>query len=396
MPPPRRNRLQSAAQRNHGSSSTARNHKDDILTDLPEYEPLSCPLSTEATRALAELSSAKDTRKYEEHLNNSLKLLSASVRDLNDKYVARKDNLRSLQEKRGENGEKSDRERAEEKALLALKDDVPQLTDECDLAVRSVIDLKVEVEDNRGAMQRMVEKIESENIALGQRARDDDEDADMADVDITVPLSVLKHETEQAAADYAVKSLYEKYGVNNDYIGFKRLWHDAVHGSDGKPLPDASRWFTENEGGGGQDDDEDLIVAEEHFDIHCPLSMAVMEDPYTSVNCKHTFEKTSIVQFLRGVRGGKAQCPQTGCNKEVSLDDFLPDPVVLRRIKRQLETQRASNSDDDDEVDGEDGFDVNDDSSMAITSARATNAGRRNRDRGPQSTQDIDDTDTED
>ncbi|KAL7622347.1 hypothetical protein AAE478_007851 [Parahypoxylon ruwenzoriense] len=393
-----RSRLQSAAGRSRGrqstSSSAAHKQQNDdggVLTELPDYEPLSYPLNAEAIRSLAQLSTNKDMRKYEDHLNSSLKLLSASVRDLNDKYVARKDNLKALQEKRGENGEKNDRERAEEKALLALQDDVPLLTDDCDLAVRSVIDLKVEVEDNREALKKTAGAIEREGANAAQRRRTrghDDEDDDMVDVNILAPLTLLSHAQEAATADYATKSLYEKYGVNNDYIGFKRLWHDAVHASDGKPLPDASKWFTQNGGDGEEDSDEDLIVAEEHLDIHCPLSMAVMEDPYTSTKCKHTFEKASIVQFLRGRPGGRARCPQTGCNKEVSISDFHPDPVMLRRIKRRLAAQQESMADDDDEEE-EDGVDG--DTSTDVTSARKIKLERKRRSTGRQSIDDIED-----
>lgn len=307
-------RLQSTSERNRSrpSTSSSRAHNDGPV-ELPDYEPLSTPLSPEAIRSLSQLSTNKDTRKYEEQLNKSIELLSASVRDLNDKYAERKDSLKRLQEKRGKNGEKNDRERAEEKAVLALKNDVPRLTDECDLAVRSVIDLKVELEDGKVALRETAQKVEQE--ARMRRGRAEDEDDDMADADFLGPIEVLKETKAKAAENYASMTLYEKYGVNNDYIGFKRLWHDAVHGADGKPLPDASKWFSQNGGEDEGDDDDDLIVAEEHLDIHCPLSMVVMQDPYTSTVCKHTFEKDSIVQFLRTKPGGRARCPQTGCNK---------------------------------------------------------------------------------
>ncbi|OTA83798.1 hypothetical protein M434DRAFT_83655 [Hypoxylon sp. CO27-5] len=361
-------RLQSTGERNRSRPSTgtssSRAHNDGPV-ELPDYEPLSTPLSAEASRALSQLSTNKDTRKYEEQLNKSIELLSASVRDLNDKYSERKDSLKRLQEKRGANGEKNDRERAEEKAVLALKNDVPRLTDECDLAVRSVIDLKVELEDGKAALRDTALRVEKEAQVL--RARALDEDDDMADADIRGPIAVLEQTKARAAETYASMTLYEKYGVNNDYIGFKRLWHDAVHGADGKPLPDASKWFSQNGGDDEADEDDDLIVAEEHLDIHCPLSMVVMQDPYTSTVCKHTFEKDSIVQFLRTQPHGTARCPQTGCNKVVSINDFHPDPVMLRRIKRRLATEREDDHDDDDDDDEGDAVDGDGDSEVRGT-----------------------------
>ncbi|KAI1396897.1 zinc-finger of the MIZ type in Nse subunit-domain-containing protein [Hypoxylon fuscum] len=347
-------RLQTGNRSRPGASHS---HQDGgpNKAELPDYEPPSFPLNPESRRALSQLSTGKDTRKYEEQLNKSIELLSGSVRDLNDKYAERRDDLQRIRQKRGEN-EKNDRERTAEKALLLLKGDVPQLTDECDHAVRSVVDLKIELEDSSQALKdterRAVAEADDVN-AMQRRRNDQDEDMDINPPDVIGPVRMLQEAREKAAARYASQTLYEKYGVNNDYIGFKRLWHDAVE-RDGKPLPDASRWFTQNgsrDDPDDDDDDEDLIIAEEHLDIHCPLSMAVMQDPYTSRKCKHTFEKDSVVQFLSTKPGRRARCPQTGCNKEVSIEDFHPDPIMLRRIKRRLAAQRASLADDDDDDD---------------------------------------------
>lgn len=330
-------RLQSAAERNRSRPSTApssHSQHGDEPAELPDYEPPTFPLNVEYRCKLSQLSSNRDTRKYEEQLNKSIELLSDSVRDLNDKYAERKSVLQRLREKRGEGGEKTDRERAEEKAVLMLKSTVPQLTDECDHAVRSVIDLKIELEDSGKALKETERQVEVGTANAVQRRSgrggdddDVDDDDDMPDAntpEIIGPLQLLQKAKEQAAVDNASRTLYEKYGLNNDYIGFKRLWHDAVE-RDGKPLPDASRWFAQNGGHDEADDDEDLIIAEEHVDVRCPLSMVVMQDPYTSRKCKHTFEKNSIVQFLRSQPHGRARCPQTGCGK-VRTPTTYPDP----------------------------------------------------------------------
>ncbi|KAI0010401.1 zinc-finger of the MIZ type in Nse subunit-domain-containing protein [Xylariaceae sp. FL0662B] len=386
-------RLVSGAERNRrrpNTSSSSHTQQDRGPVQLPEYEPPSCPLNETSRRALAELSTNQDTRKYEEQLKQSLKLLGDSVRDINDKYTERKATLKRLQEKRGEDGEKNDRERAEEKAVLALKGDVPQLTDECDHAVRNVVDLMVELEDGREALQETVRKVELESAnAVSRRADDENEDDAMMDVpDITGPSRLLKAEKDRAAASYASKTLYERYGLNNDYVGFKRLWHDAAHGSDGKPLPDASKWFTQNGADGeADDDDDDLIVAEERLDIHCPLSMVVMKDPWTSRKCKHTFEKRSIEEFLGGRPGRRARCPQTGCNHEVSIDDFYADQIMLRKIKRAEAKEHRGMEDDEDDVDSDGDEDVQ------LTQGRNIKVEREGRGRGAQLVMDIQDED---
>ncbi|TGJ79183.1 hypothetical protein E0Z10_g9581 [Xylaria hypoxylon] len=365
--------LISGAQRNRGrprpSSPSSHTQQKRRAARLPDYEPPSFPLDRAACRELAGLSNNADTRKYEEQLKQSIALLTNNVRDINDRYVKKKDELDKFRKRQkaqseddGEDPEARKRGRAEEDVVMRLREAVPALTAECESAVRNVIDLRVELEDGRKAIQDTVHKaeLESANAANEDQESDNNEAKDEDDDDdhvmrntrhgILGPLRILKNEREKAAADYATRPPEERYAVDNDYIGFKRLWWDAVHSVDGKPLPDASRWFTRNTAGGddSEDDEEaDLVIAEEHLSIYCPLSMVVMEEPYTSSVCKHTFNKPAIVQFLRSQPGHMAKCPQTGCNKEISIKDFYDDQVMLRKIKRaQAETERRDEDED--------------------------------------------------
>lgn len=324
--------LLSGTQRNRGRprpSIPSQRQQDRRAAELPEYEPPSFPLDKAFHRELAGLSNDADTRKYEEQLKQSIKLLTDNVRDINDRHVRRKEELANLKRKRqsqggeneGEDGDARKRQQAEEEAVLRLREAVPALTTECDNAVRHIIDLRVQLEDGRKAIQDTVQKAEAEgaNAAArgGEGEEDDDGDYVMRKPDtFRGPLQIWKDEQEKAAADYATRSLEQRYAVDNDYIGFKRLWWDAAHGVDGKPLPDASKWFSRNNGDEDEDEeDDDLVIAKEHIDILCPLSMVVMDKPYTSNICKHTFNKPAIMQFLRAQPGQKAKCPQTGCSK---------------------------------------------------------------------------------
>ncbi|KAI1163998.1 zinc-finger of the MIZ type in Nse subunit-domain-containing protein [Nemania serpens] len=404
--------LLSGAQRNRNRgrprpSSPSQAQQDRRAAQLPDYEPPSFPLNNASRRALAELAKNTDTRVYDEQLKQSITLLTNNVRDINDRYVKRKEELgnlkkqhRSQSEDDAEDTEARKRARAEEAAVVRLREVVPALTAECDGAIRGVIDLRIELEDGRKAILDTVRKTEAEleraNAAdRGQEGGENGgktEDGDDGDFvmgnarhELQGPLRIWKNEQEKAAADYATRSLEQRYAVNNDYIGFKRLWWDAAHGVDGKPLPDASRWFTGNHAGGSDDEgdeEEDLVIAEEHISIYCPLSMVVMEEPYTSTVCKHTFNKPAIVQFLRSQPGHRAKCPQTGCNKEISIKDFYDDQVMLRKIRREQAEKERQHVDDEDE----DGADVDGDSSMLQPhSVKAERA----RDRGNQLLADL-------
>ncbi|KAI3324411.1 hypothetical protein HD806DRAFT_67620 [Xylariaceae sp. AK1471] len=381
-------------------SHTQQNHRP---AQLPDYEPPSCPLDNASRRALAELSTNNtDTRKYEEQLKQSITLLTNTVRDINDRHVKKKDELKDLQRQRrgqGEDGEeewdtrRNERERAEEAAFMRLREAVPSLTAECDTAVRDVIDLRVELEDGRIAIQDTLRKVEDESASAAERNQENEEgDLVMGNTQrgILGPLRIWQKEKGKAAADYSTRSLKERYARDNDYIGFKRLWWDAVHQADGKPLPDASRWFARNNAGADEDEDdeeEDLVIAEEHISIYCPLSMVVMEQPYTSSVCKHTFNKPAIVEFLREQPGHRAKCPQTGCSKEISIKDFYDDQVMLRKIKREQAEKERNNVDDEDDED-EDEAEVDEDGDASMLSKRSVKS-ERGRDRGHQLLADL-------
>lgn len=309
-------RLLSGANRRErqGTASSSRTQHTQA-PELPEYESPSFPLNKDARKALTDLSTNRDNQKYAEHIQKSLKLLSDSVRDINDKYTERKTYVKERQEKRGEGVPKSDRDKAEEKAALALKEEVPQLTDECESAVRHVIDLKIELEDSKSAWRETLRRTEAESVnAPEPRTNNEDDDASEASrPPVTGSLKMLREQKKKLANDYATKTMYERYALDNDYVGFKKMAHDAIYGGEDKPLPDPSRWFTQNGSRVDEEENEDLVIAEETISIYCPLSLAVMEDPYTSRKCKHTFDKKSIVSFFG--RGGKKPCPQTGCEK---------------------------------------------------------------------------------
>jgi SUMO ligase MMS21 Smc5/6 complex component len=184
----------------------------------------------------------------------------------------------------------------------------------------------------RGARRRRrEEEDEDEEVGEGRMAEDEemyDDDEDDS-VHITGCLSFHNQAREKLIADYEAKSLYQRYGLNNDYIQFKNLWHEAAHGDDGKPLPEAARWFSQNNGDreDAEDEDEDLVIAGEVVDLKCPLSLVMMTEPYTSKQCKHTFQKVAIMEYLKSQPRGGGTCPQSGCDKVCSIP-FLTDAFI--------------------------------------------------------------------
>lgn len=168
-------------------------------------------------------------------------------------------------------------------------------------------------------------------------------------------------------------------------------------------MPPASSWFPNEDGGvnsnpsaarrrrlasqtdntenGGDDDDDDIQMTGVVSSLKCPLTLQTFKEPYSNKKCKHTFEKSAILQFHRenavsfvdpsqggrrgrGVPAGPRQlkCPQHGCDavsrhikfkktrsntfQMLEIQDFYFDQLVLRQVRRQ-EAQAAADLEDD-------------------------------------------------
>ena len=96
-----------------------------------------------------------------------------------------------------------------------------------------------------------------------------------------------------------------RYASNNDYIGFKQAVHESSHPEGhAPPMPHSSTWFPgsprrDNGQLDGEDTDDDIEVASERISIKCPLTLMEMEDPVSSKNCTHSFERTAILEMIR-------------------------------------------------------------------------------------------------
>ncbi|KAK0742293.1 zinc-finger of the MIZ type in Nse subunit-domain-containing protein [Apiosordaria backusii] len=376
-------------QRSRPSESTVArpSASDDIA--LPPYEPPSFPMNEENQAKLARMVTSQrtdsDARQYEKHLNESSKHLIKAVGHINDVLFQRRKQLARLVERRRTEGleEKSDAEIELEERVAELEAAVGELTDRSEKALRRVIDCRAELDDTRPVLESVLETVRAQRPRpepkpkkerrQPRRAANDDEDEDedddagaeddeMEEVEDVPPIvgvvDALKSARMAKIEEYSRLSAFDRYAVNNDYIPFKRTWHDAMHPDNEIPLPDPSTWFDEQgnpvKNAAGVDEDDDLVVEREIVDLKCPLSLQTFKAPYSNHKCKHTFEKDAIMEFIRSSNGGKAQCPVPGCSKELKITDLYPDDVMLRKIKRAAEAARQNvdaTSDAEEDVD---------------------------------------------
>lgn len=325
---------------------------DGAPLELPPYEPPMHPMDDRTKQKLAAISSSRDIdssrRTYEKHLSKSSTYLFETVGSINDVLSARKRSLAHMAEKRQSRGlgEKTEAELSLEEYVGELEAVITELTDSSEEALRRVIDCRAELEDQPEVIAKVLEGLnaqqprpqhQSRQRASARRAESghDDEDADGApqhsatqDADEAAdetkdgigdapPLTGVKELLEAARKEkleeYEQLTAYQRYALNNDYIQFKKNWHDAMHPDDQVPVPDPSTWFDEHgrptkDAAARANEDDDLVIEREIIDLKCPLSLQTMKEPYSNHKCKHTFEKAAIMEFIRN-NGGTAKCP---------------------------------------------------------------------------------------
>ena len=351
---PGRRRLQQG-RRSGGPPSTAASRTATPRTaapstvapaELPPYKEQACALDDEAVQSLFLLSQNLKTEKLDEHVRESLGLIGRATFDLNETLQSARANLESL-------GEGKEEERARmKKKVTKLEGLAEELTVEADRSVRKLIDIKANVADERESIKathdatshiartRQQERRlrEQRQMELGEPV-EDVRDA-LVEPQFDASTQLIKELREQKSDEYENMSMYQRYSVNNDYIEFKRQWHMGLYGADAV-VPDAKRWFTREgqpvfnyghsgdhapRNGGGEEDeemadeDEELVIEREKVSTRCPLSLQEMKEPYTNTVCKHTFERSAILEFFGDAR--RVQCPQAGCSA-VSVDFLL-------------------------------------------------------------------------
>lgn len=75
------------------------------------------------------------------------------------------------------------------------------------------------------------------------------------------------------------------------------------------------------------DEDEDVAISGGTVSLNCPISGETMKDPVKSSVCGHTYDKESMVHYLRNSN----ECPV--CGVRVRRTDLVPDLLMQLRLK---------------------------------------------------------------
>lgn len=258
----------------------------------------------------------------------------------NEKRKARKATAMSSQE----SNEDAEREMDE------MRTATNEMTGRLEMGVRMVIDAGEEVKVIEEALRELDTNITAGRGVLAPTQStlgasqfrqhdgpgiggDENEDKNMGQGTV----EALKQKIGQHRAAYHASTMTARYASHNDYVGFKKIVHDAHYpGEEAPPMPHASTWF--GEGGGTQnpsktgptatqpEEEDDLVMASERISVKCPITLTEMKEPVSSTKCPHNFERQAFLEMVnssdlrvggdgRRNTGTKAmRCPVAGCD----------------------------------------------------------------------------------
>ncbi|CAB4252764.1 similar to Saccharomyces cerevisiae YEL019C MMS21 SUMO ligase involved in chromosomal organization and DNA repair [Maudiozyma barnettii] len=79
------------------------------------------------------------------------------------------------------------------------------------------------------------------------------------------------------------------------------------------------------------DDEDDLMIDGGIIELTCPITCRMYEKPLISKKCSHVFDETGLKSYFS--KENHRDCPQTGCSKQLTFRDFIPDPVMALRCQ---------------------------------------------------------------
>lgn len=157
----------------------------------------------------------------------------------------------------------------------------------------------------------------------------------------------------------ALQSVGNGYVPGEELTDFKKLFDDEVAKVKGnssslrreQPFLRQFREAVWNVHHAGQpmpgEEQEDIIMTSTQcslLNLNCPLSgkpITELSDPVRSADCKHIYDKTSIMLYIRS-KNGQAQCPAAGCPKVLVAERVACDPLLCIEIDEMRSTKKET------------------------------------------------------
>lgn len=134
-------------------------------------------------------------------------------------------------------------------------------------------------------------------------------------------LETFKAKVADESSEYNERPVATKYqsAAYKDFC--ERIWSVRHPGQE----------FEHNE------DDDDIQVIGVTVTYKCPITLGIMDDPYTCSACNHSYS-SAILELIRGKPNGDA-CPVSGCRAIVTVANTRRDTKLARKVKRWRDAQ---------------------------------------------------------
>ncbi|CEP09185.1 hypothetical protein [Parasitella parasitica] len=136
---------------------------------------------------------------------------------------------------------------------------------------------------------------------------------------ITDPIAYYEN-LQQTAANEAADD-EARISSNQRYLSFRQQIWSVNHPEETMPSLVSSN------------DDDDIVMGPTKISLKCPITRVWLEEPATSIKCKHTYSKKAIYSLFPS-HSHAIPCPIPGCSKTVARMDLRDDPVMADRVAR--------------------------------------------------------------
>lgn len=350
---------------------------------LEQYSPPFYPLSIDAKRKLEELNLHHDVMKYKKAIKDATNLITKSTYECNDRLWQRKQKLKAIEERIKTSGNIDEklklRHIVDKEYTSGLEKKVEEITFKAEKALRDLIDYGDELSIQQNLMHEVAQKTVSNTVSSHQSQLHSDsvantlqQDESYSNDSIPKCIDLFRNVKKSYKSKYENMSLRQRYADHNDYKNFKGMIHDALNqGPNARPLEHPKYWFS---GEKSQifpshqqsiNEDDEIIMTSATTNLKCSFTLQYFEEPFSNRKCKHTYEKSAILDYLntegvvysqpgqRGTRLGnkKITCPTPGCSVTLELEDFYLDERIRQQVvkAKRLEAtgDSADNSDED-------------------------------------------------
>ncbi|BGO98623.1 E3 SUMO-protein ligase nse2 [Rhodotorula toruloides] len=151
---------------------------------------------------------------------------------------------------------------------------------------------------------------------------------------------LFEQRVAEPLSQYRAKTVRQRFIDNERYVEYRHLvWESFTNGSAVPPV----KKFLPREDSDEESDDEDIELGAETTTYRCPITIQVLEDPYSSTVCPHAFSGDAIKAIIQQ-NHGSVDCPETGCHKRLTLQTIKPDEGLARRVaayKRRVKEGRT-------------------------------------------------------